>query len=77
MMRPQQTTSLSSQNTINTVAHAITHKRSRDLEAWHIGSYSKRTETNYKTGVTLLEVKTILTISAKSTKTTLCDRKII
>ena len=46
MMWPQQTTSLSSQNAINTVAHAITHKRSRDLEAWYIGSYIKRTETN-------------------------------
>jgi len=46
MMWPQQTTFLSSQNAINTVAYAITHKRSRDLEAWYIGSYIKRTETN-------------------------------
>jgi len=35
-------------STVNTAAHAITHTRSRDLEAWYIGSYIKRTETNEK-----------------------------
>ena len=49
MMWPQQTTSLStnvSQNKINIVAHAITHKRSRDLQVWSISSYIQRTETD-------------------------------
>ena len=35
-------------NEINTVDHAITHTRSRDLEASSIWSYIKRTETNQK-----------------------------
>jgi len=47
---PQQTTSLPSQNANNTVAHAITHYQSRGLEDRYIGSYIKRTETNYKNG---------------------------
>jgi len=38
MMWPQQTISLSSQYTNNTVAHEITHKWSRDLAAWYNGS---------------------------------------
>jgi len=33
-------------NEINTVYHAITHTRSRDLEAWSVGCYIKRTGTN-------------------------------
>ena len=33
-------------NEINTVDHAITHTGSRDLVAWSIGSYIKRSETN-------------------------------
>ena len=46
MMWPQQTKSLSSQNKINAVAHAITHKRSRDLEAWSRGWFLQQENRN-------------------------------
>jgi len=64
-----------SQNKINTVAHEITHKRSRDFEAWSISSC--REQKLIKTpAITLLQVKTNITTSAKSTKTILFDKKI-
>jgi len=56
--------------------HTQTITWSRDLVYWFF-FYIKKTETKWKTGVTLLQVKTILTTLAKSTKTILYDKKIV